>query len=56
MAFKCADCEWELTCDGGHGFCDGCVDQVRICQCGFCSVCASEGESCCKAHRMGVRL
>ena len=52
-AFKCADCEWELECDGRHGFCDGCVDKVRICQCGFCSVCASEGDSCCKAHRMG---
>ena len=44
IVFKCADCEWELTCDGGHGFCDDCVDQVHICQCGFCSVCASEGE------------
>ena len=20
-AFKCTDCEWDLTCDGGHGFC-----------------------------------
>ena len=50
---KCEDCEWVVSCDGGHGFCEDCVEQVSVCQCGFCAICADEGDSCCKSHRMG---
>ena len=56
----CTDCAadrtnpWWSQCDGDHGFCDDCKDDISFCECGFCSKCADENDgNCCKSHRMG---
>lgn len=47
--FTCEGCAM-VTCDGDHGFCEDCENDVKKCSCGFCNMCT---DYCCKGHSMG---